>query len=89
ADWVEHHPVLGRLRGALAAGNLARGYGDYYGPIVNIAARATKLAEPGVILVTALVRDRASRSGLSFEPIGEHVLRAIDTPLALFQLNRT
>jgi adenylate cyclase len=89
ADWVERHAVLGRLRGGLAAGNLVRGYGDYYGPIVNTAARAAKLAEPGSILVTPSVRERAACDGLSFEPIGEHMLRGFDTSVTLFQLKRT
>jgi len=89
AEWVERHGVLGHLRGGLAAGNLVRGYGDYYGPIVNTAARAANVAKPGSILVTAAVRDRTSRHALSFEPVGEHQLRGIDKPVALFQLNRT
>jgi adenylate cyclase len=89
ADWVERHPVLGRLHGGLAAGDLVRGYGDYYGPIVNTAARATKMAEPGSILVTAAVRDRVSNNQVSFETIGEHQLRGIDSAVELFRLNRT
>ena len=89
ADWVERHAVLGRLRGALAAGELARGYGDYYGPIVNSAARATKIADPGSILATAAVRDRVSNDDLSFAAIGAHQLRGIDAPVDLFLLGRT
>ena len=56
AERVERHAVLPRLRGGLAAGALVRGYGDYYGPIVNTAARAAKVAEPGGIVQRA--RDR-------------------------------
>src|SRR5450759_5163983 len=52
AERVERHAVLPRLRGGLAAGPLVRGYGDYYGPIVNTAARAAKFAAPGSVLVT-------------------------------------
>jgi adenylate cyclase len=89
ADWVEDHPVLGRLHGGLAAGDLVRGYGDYYGPIVNTAARATELAEPGTILVTSAVRDRALDADLSFETAGEHRLRGMDAAIELFRLRRT
>ncbi|HEY7438371.1 MAG TPA: adenylate/guanylate cyclase domain-containing protein [Acidimicrobiia bacterium] len=89
ADWVEHHRVLGQLHGGLAAGDLVRGYGDYYGPIVNTAARATELAEPGAILVTAAVRDRVLETDLSFETVGEHYLRGMDAPVELFRLRRT
>ena len=88
ADRVERHAVLPRLRGGLAAGGLVRGYGDYYGPIVNTAARAAKLAEPGSVLVTDTVRARAGSDGLSFEAVGEHVLRGFDFSVALFRLGR-
>jgi adenylate cyclase len=88
AERVERHAVLPRLRGGLAAGPLVRGYGDYYGPIVNTAARAAKLAEPGSVLVTDVVRDRAESRELSFQPLGEHVLRGFDASVALFQLER-
>ncbi len=88
ADWVEHHPVLGQFRGGLAAGDLVRGYGDYYGPIVNTAARATKIAEPGSILVTAAVRDRAPNNVLSFDTVGTHQLRGFDSAIELFRVNR-
>jgi adenylate cyclase len=88
ADWVERHPVLGRLHGGLAAGDLVRGYGDYYGPIVNTAARVTKIAEPGSILVTTAVRNRVSNNDVSFETIGEHELRGIDSAVELFRLHR-
>jgi adenylate cyclase len=89
ADWVEQHPVLGRLHGGIAAGDLVRGYGDYYGPIVNTAARATKVAEPGCVLVTAAVRERAPSPALTFETVGEHQLRGIDATVELFRLNRS
>jgi adenylate cyclase len=88
AERVERHAVLSRLRGGLAAGPLVRGYGDYYGPIVNTAARAAKLADPGTVLVTDVVRDRAQSDELSFEPFGEHVLRGFDASVALFELER-
>ncbi len=89
ADQVERHAVLPRLRGGLAAGDLVRGYGDYYGPIVNTAARAAKLAEPGSVVVTDAVRARATSDGLSFEALGHHVLRGFDESVALFRLERT
>jgi adenylate cyclase len=88
ADRVERHGVLPRLRGGLAAGPLVRGYGDYYGPIVNTAARAAKLAEPGTVLVTSVVRDRAVSPGLSFRSLGDQVLRGFDASVALFCLER-
>jgi adenylate cyclase len=88
ADMVEGHPVLPSLRGGLAAGALVRGYGDYYGPVVNAAARTVKLAEPGIILVTDEVRRRAESPGLAFEPIGLTPLRGFESPVSLYQIRR-
>jgi class 3 adenylate cyclase len=47
------------------------------------------MAEPGSILVTAAVRDRVSNNEVSFETVGEHQLRGIDSAVELFRLNRT
>jgi adenylate cyclase len=88
AERVERHAVLPRLRGGLAAGALVRGYGDYYGPIVNTAARAAKVAEPGSIVVTQAVRERADAAPVSFTPLGDHVLRGFDGSVSLYRLER-
>ena len=88
AEWVDAHPALPRLRGALAAGHLVRGYGDYYGPVVSTAARAVKLAEPGTILTTSQVREQIESGDVLFEPVGERALRGLDQPVALFRLRR-
>ena len=66
-DYVTAHPVLLGLRGGLAAGECVRGYGDYYGPVVTVAARAVKRAAPGTVLVTREVRDLATE-GLRARP---------------------
>ncbi len=88
-DHVERHPVLPSLRGGIAVGGLVRGYGDYYGPIVNIAARAVKLADPGAILVTDEVCRRvADADGLRFEPAGERELRGFAQPVTLHVVER-
>jgi adenylate cyclase len=88
ADMVEGHPVLPSLRGGLAAGALVRGYGDYYGPVVNTAARAVKLAEPGMILATDEVRRRVESTALAFESIGMKQLRGFESPVSLYRVRR-
>jgi adenylate cyclase len=85
---VDDHPELPQLRGGVAAGGLVRGYADYYGPVVNTAARAVKLAPPGAVWATDEVRRRAAGAPLAFEPLGEHVLRGFDRPVALFAVRR-
>jgi adenylate cyclase len=77
------------LRGGLAYGDLVRGYGDYYGPFVNLAARAVKVAEPGTVLVTDELRAAVGhRPGLRFEPAGERVLRGFDGATTLLAVGR-
>jgi TolB-like protein/class 3 adenylate cyclase len=56
--------------------------GDIFGDGVNVAARLGGLAEPGGICVSARVQeDAAGRLGLSFEDLGEQVLKNIARPV--------
>lgn len=88
-ELVRRHNVLTSLSGGIAAGGLVRGYGDFYGPEVNRAARIVKLAQPGTILVTGAVRERAlDDGGYRFEPAGEHALAGFDDPTIVFRLER-
>lgn len=78
-DMVADHAVLTALRGGLAFGGLTLGYGDFYGPDVNRAARIAKLAEPGQILVTEPVESEVGASkALRFATAGEHELSGFD-----------
>jgi adenylate cyclase len=81
------HPRLPSARGALACGDVLTRDGDYFGPVVNLAARAVKLADPGAVLVSAEVRRAAA--DYEFAPIGAQHLRGFDEPVELFRLERT
>jgi adenylate cyclase len=88
-EQVARNSILRELRGGLAFGGLARGYGDFYGADVNVAARLVKLAEPGVLLVTDAVRERmGDGAGVRFEPAGERRLRGFAEPFAVYALER-
>ena len=89
ADRVASDPVLPQLRGGLAAGGLVRGYGDFYGPVVNTAARAVKLAAPGEVWVTDEVRRRADGAPVTFDPLGEYALRGFTNEVALYRVRRS
>jgi adenylate cyclase len=56
--------------------------GDYYGRVVNLAARVGARATGGEVLVTRDVRDAAR--GLTFQPIGEVKLKGFDEATELF-----
>ena len=81
-DFVDKHPVLTRVRGAVATGPLLSRDGDYFGPTVNLAARAVKLAPPGGVVVDRPV------DGFTTEPMGPQSLRGIDDAVELYLLSR-
>jgi adenylate cyclase len=79
------------VRGAVAFGDLVRGYGDFYGREVTMAARAVKVADPGAIIATAAVRDAVDAEeagGFDLTSLGSHALRGFDDPVELFELER-
>ena len=72
-------------RGGLTYGDvLARG-GDYYGPIVNLAARLGDLALPGELLATAEFVD-ALQGDWNFEPAGRRQLKGFAEPVPTVSL---
>ncbi len=81
------HPRLPPARVAVAYGDVLTRDGDYYGPVVNLASRAEKLAPPGAVLVTDTLRDAAD--GFSFEWFGECDLKGFDDPVDLYEVQRT
>lgn len=51
-------PELPSVRVGLASGAVLSRSGDLFGPVVNLAARATAIAHPGTVVVSPNVRDR-------------------------------
>jgi adenylate cyclase len=81
------HPRLPSARGAVASGEVLTRDGDYFGPVVNLAARAVKLADPGSVLASAdVARDAAG--GFEFTPAGGQQLKGFDEPVELFRIER-
>jgi class 3 adenylate cyclase len=81
----EDHPVLPPVRGGVACGSVLSRDGDFFGPVVHLAARAVKLARPGQVLVTAEVR-RAAAPDLEFTAAGAREVKGFDEPIELFVL---
>lgn len=75
------------LRCGLAYGDVLTCDGDYYGPIVNLAARAVGAAAPGEVLVDTAVRDDAARQ-FEFRALGPRPLKGFDVPVELHLLLR-
>ncbi|MDQ2727619.1 MAG: adenylate/guanylate cyclase domain-containing protein [Actinomycetota bacterium] len=51
-------PELPSIRVGLASGTVLSRSGDLFGPVVNLAARATAIANPGTVVVSASIRDK-------------------------------
>jgi len=76
-------------RGGIAYGEVLLRGGDYYGPVVNLAARIAELAVPTELLVTPEVaRSAAEARGIRFEPAGKRLPKGHDVPVTLFALER-
>lgn len=83
--------ALPAARGAVGYGTVGARDGDYFGPLVNLVARAVKVAEPGSVVITEPVR-----AALGEPPAGDtrfdvveltaQALRGIDEPVRLFAL---
>jgi adenylate cyclase len=72
------------VRIGIAMGDVVSRFGDYYGPVVNIAARIAQSAPSRSALVTSDLASRAE--GETFAIIGELELRGIPEPVTAFQL---
>jgi adenylate cyclase len=77
------------LRGGVAVGDVLTRDGDYFGPVVNLAARLVRLARAGDVLVSAAVRDEVSDDAeLRFLPEGRRPGAAYREPGLTYQLVR-
>ena len=70
-------PDLPAARGAVGYGMVTARDGDYFGPVVNVAARATKMAAPNGVVVTAEVARLLDPESWLIESIGPHDLRGV------------
>jgi adenylate cyclase len=70
------------LRSGLATGEVLGRDGDYYGPVVNLAARIVKETEPGTVVSDQPIDGFTSRS------IGVVELRGVAAPTELFVIGR-
>jgi class 3 adenylate cyclase len=79
---VDHR--LPAVRVGLACGEVVSRDGDYYGSVVNLAARLVTLAEPGDVLVSAVVA--ASLDGAAVEALAPVDVKGFADPVAAYRL---
>jgi len=80
-------PGLPPVHVGLAAGPAVALHGDYYGEVVNLAARLVAAAEPSQVLVSESLRQRVG-GDFEFERISEMPLKGFGDPVAAFRLLR-
>jgi class 3 adenylate cyclase len=62
----DQHPVIPQVRAGIAAGEVLLRDGDVFGPVVNLAARAVKLAAPGEVVTPT---ELAAAAGVKAQPL--------------------
>jgi class 3 adenylate cyclase len=75
-----------QLRAGLRTGKCEVRGDDLGGLAVHIAARVAARAEPGEVLVSAMVKDLVVGSGIDFGDRGEHELKGVPGSWKLFAL---
>ena len=84
------NPRLPPIRVGLAYGDTLSRDGDYFGTIVNVAARIVPLAAPSEVLASAAIETELSGSrAYRFVARGAQPLRGIREPVELFSVERT
>lgn len=81
-----NHPVLPPVRAGVACGEVLLRDGDVYGPVVNLAARAVKIAGSGEIVAPVAM---AMAAGLNGESLGQRQLKGFDDDIELCRLVAT
>jgi adenylate cyclase len=77
------HPMVPTVRAGVAAGDVLLRDGDVFGPVVNLAARAVKIAGAGEVVAPKAV---AAAAGVKGEPLGQHQLKGFDDAVELCRL---
>jgi adenylate cyclase len=77
---LAEHPRVPAARAGVAGGDVLLRDGDVFGPVVNLAARAVKLAGPSEVLAPPSV---AAAAGLRGESLGAQSLKGFDGTVQL------
>jgi predicted ATPase len=82
--WPTGTPL--RVRMGLHTGEAEWRDGDYFGTVVNRAARLMAIGHGGQVLCSAATAELVGDAQLSLTDLGEHRLRDLDRPMHVFQV---
>jgi class 3 adenylate cyclase len=82
--WATPEPV--RVRMGLHTGEAEWRDGDYFGTVVNRAARLIAIGHGGQVLCSSTTADLVGDAQLRLTDLGEHRLRDLDRPMHVFQV---
>ncbi len=77
------HSIVPQVRAGVAGGDVLLRDGDVFGPVVNLAARAVKVAAAGEVVAPIAV---ATAAGIKAQPLGQHQLKGFDDDIELCRL---
>ncbi len=86
---VGSQDALPAARAAVGFGPVTARDGDFFGHLVHVVARATKEADPGHVVLTALAATRLQSSRWRVSSLGERQLRGVDQVVELFNVTDT
>ncbi len=75
------------VRIGLASGQIVAHHGDYYGDVVNLAARLVKVADPGEVLVSPSVAEKLSGE-IGVDEVRTEALKGYERGVTAFRLGR-
>jgi predicted ATPase len=82
--WPTASPL--RVRMGLHTGEAERRDGDYFGTVVNRAARLMAIGHGGQVLCSSTTAELVGDAHLSLTDLGQHRLRDLDRPIHVFQV---
>lgn len=88
-DAVDAHPILSAVRIGIAYGDLLSHDGDFHGPVVNLAARATKHADPNSIALPDQATNELDQADVDVRPLVTVDLPGIPAPTTLLTVRPT
>ena len=76
-----------KLRIGIHTGEVERLSDNVRGVAVHVVTRITALAGPGDVVISGVTRDLVAETSLAFTSRGEHKLKGVPRPVAVWQLD--